>query len=177
MSIQGLWGSLPYAEYSFDSKGAKGRSENGHVKFEVNARDETGKTSPAKSAGADIVSSHTVNNAATASTLWQTQNFAQSPESDAIEAEEVKMPVKSTAEQFLEHMNKSPEELMREEILKSLGYTEEELAAMDPKERAAVEAKIQELIEIKIEEAMREDGVNIDSAKNVELQTSIISAA
>jgi hypothetical protein len=54
-------------------------------------------------------------------------------------------------------MNKTPEQLMRESILKSLGYTEDDLNAMDPKERAKVEAQIRDLIEKKIEEGMRKE--------------------
>lgn len=178
MNISGYFGFSPENPYKtgvnarsykldqpFDTQSGKGQTSNG----------------PANSAqSAEKISGTTVNNAATAGTLWQTQNIAQSAQSEAIDVEETfseKPKSKSVLEQFKDFMNKSPEELMREQILKALGYTEEDLAAMDPKERAKVEAQIKELVEIKIEEAMREDGIDIDGANKSALkQNSLMSA-
>ena len=99
----------------------------------------------------------------TAQSLWDAQNYAQSNDVNAIDVTEntdtdkptVSKP--SASERFLDYMNKTPEQLMRESILKSLGYTEDDLNTMDPKERAKVEAQIQDLIEKKIEEGMRKE--------------------
>lgn len=116
----------------------------------------------------------TVNNAATANTLWQTQSIAQSSESDAIdvESEDIKIDPQSAEDKFREFMDKSPEELMREAVLKQLGYTEEDLANMTPDERAKVEEEIRQMIETKIEEDMREKGVDIDSANKIVLNAT-----
>ncbi len=130
-----------------------------------------GKTAPAESAH---WAGMAANSSATANTLWQTQSYAQSEESHAADAEEITSAKEPSAtDKFLEFINKTPQQLMREAILKDLGYTEEDLDAMDPKERAKVEAKIAELIRKKIEEAMREDGVNIDLVRQVRAGASL----
>ena len=54
-------------------------------------------------------------------------------------------------EEFLEFMSKTPEERWREQILKSMGLTEEELAALPPEEREKIEEKITAIIEDKVE--------------------------
>ena len=50
------------------------------------------------------------------------------------------------ADQFLEYMQKSPEERLRDKILKALGVTEEDIANMSPDERMAIEKKIKDII-------------------------------
>lgn len=123
---------------------------------------------PANSAQSGAVTGTGVTNYTTANTLWETQNYAQSEESKAVDVEELSVKKSPSAEEkFLELMDKTPEELMREAILKELGYTEEELAAMSPKERAVAEAKIKALVERKIEEALREEGPDIDASTYV----------
>ena len=56
-------------------------------------------------------------------------------------------------QQFRDYAKMTPAEKMRAEILDSLGLTEDQLRAMDPKERAKVEEKIKELIKQKVEQA------------------------
>ncbi len=51
---------------------------------------------------------------------------------------------KSAYDEFKEYMQKSPAERMREQVLKSLGLTEEELDAMPPEKREQVEKGIGE---------------------------------
>ncbi len=70
--------------------------------------------------------------------------------------------VQTIAQKFLDYMDKSPEEMMREAILKELGYTEEDLASMSTEDRLKVEEEIRELILQKIEEAMREKGLDME---------------
>lgn len=144
--------------------------------YNIKEKDDQAKSAERQKAEQKI-SGIAASDSTTANTLWQTQNIAQSPESEAIdveaEAEDIKVKPQTAAEKFLEFMNKTPEELMREAILKELGYTEEDIAAMDPKERAKVEAKIQELVEMKIEQALREDGVDIDVAKKSMVSPSV----
>lgn len=168
MNIQSLWGISPFDQYSLNKQGIKTRADEAAFSLQSEDKSSKDKSDPAKIADRSPVARATVTNAATANTLWQTQSYAQSPDSEAVDVE---VQEKSVAEQFLEHMNKSPEELMREEVLKSLGYTEEELAALDPKELAKVEAKIKELIETKIEQAVREKGIDIDAVHAVALET------
>lgn len=93
---------------------------------------------------------------ATAATLYAAQDIAQS---------EATSPTKSAEDRFLELMDKSPEELMREQILKELGYTEEQLAGMSPEDRLKAEEEIRQLILEKIEQAMREKGLDAPLGK------------
>lgn len=87
-----------------------------------------------------------------ATTLYEAQSLAQS---DPVEDQ-------SAADKFREMMDKPPEELLRDQILKELGYTEEDLAGMDAEQRAKVEEDIRQLLLQKIEQAMREKGLNPD---------------
>lgn len=111
--------------------------------FEV-AQSEAEKTTPAKSAGQQGYGTKT------ADTLFNAQSIAQ---------------------QFKDYMDKSPEELMRQQILKELGYSEEDLAAMTPDERAKAEAEILERIKMKIEQSMREKGLDVEIG-NAEIASS-----
>jgi hypothetical protein len=54
---------------------------------------------------------------------------------------------------FLDYQKKTPAEKMRDEILGAMGLTEDQLKAMDPKERAKIEEKVRELIKQKVEES------------------------
>lgn len=122
------------------------------------------KNDPAKIAEQqEVTGQPIVLQSGTANTLWQTQSFAQSEQSQAVDAEEVSIADKPSAEEeFLDYMNKPTEDLLREAILKELGLTEEDMNNLDPKERAKIEAKIKELVERKIEEAMREEGYDVE---------------
>lgn len=69
-----------------------------------------------------------------------------------------------TAEQkFLDYAQKSPAARMREDILKSLGLSEDALRQMTPDQRAAVEEKIKQLIEEKFRQAMHIDAGGADA--------------
>lgn len=69
----------------------------------------------------------------------------------ALQESEDAEPVKSTAEdQFLALMKKTPEERMRDSILKSMGLTEEDLNSMSPSERKSVEEMIARRIKERI---------------------------
>ena len=61
-------------------------------------------------------------------------------------------------EKFLDYAQKSPAERMRDDILKSLGLTEDDLAHMSPEARAAVEDKIKHIVEEKFRQ-----GTHIDA--------------
>jgi hypothetical protein len=52
----------------------------------------------------------------------------------------------SAADQFLDYMKKTPEERLRDKILKALGLTEEDVANMSPDERIGLEKKIRDII-------------------------------
>lgn len=93
----------------------------------------------------------------TASTLFAAQEIGQT--------EPVKETPKSATDKFLDYMNKTPEELMREQILKELGYSEEQLAGMSPKDRAKAEEQIRMRLQEKIEQSMREKGIDSSVGK------------
>ena len=60
------------------------------------------------------------------------------------EAGEAEPVAPSATEQFLELMKKSPEERLRDSILKSLGLTEDDLNSMAPEKRKMIEEMIAE---------------------------------
>lgn len=68
--------------------------------------------------------------------------------------EELSMREKVRTE-FHEYMEMTPAERLREQILKEMGLTEEQLEQMPPEERAAIEDKIAALMRERMEEKMR----------------------
>ena len=64
---------------------------------------------------------------------------------------------------FMAYAKMTPAEKMRASILGSMGLTEDDLKAMDPKEREKVEAKIKDMIKQKVEESTeKKTGVAVD---------------
>lgn len=57
----------------------------------------------------------------------------------------------SAEAEFLDYARMSPAQRLRASILDALGVSEDDLRAMEPKERKAMEQKIQEMIKAKIE--------------------------
>jgi hypothetical protein len=70
----------------------------------------------------------------------------------------------SAAEQALnDYAKMTPAQKMRAAILGSMGLTEEQLKAMDPKERQKIEEKIKEIIKEKVEQAVeKKTGLAVD---------------
>ncbi len=68
----------------------------------------------------------------------------------ALQEAEAKPEAPSATEQFLELMKKSPEERLRDSILKSLGLTEDDLNSMAPEKRKMIEEMIAERIKDQI---------------------------
>ncbi|MFT3723143.1 MAG: hypothetical protein QM773_06100 [Hyphomonadaceae bacterium] len=66
----------------------------------------------------------------------------------------------SAADQFLELMKKSPEERLRDSILKSLGITEEDLQSMPPEQRKTMEDMIAKMIKERITPVEGETNLN-----------------
>jgi hypothetical protein len=60
-------------------------------------------------------------------------------------------PVKTAKEEFLDYAKMTPAQKMRASMLSKLGVTEEQLKAMDAKERQKIEDKIKEMIKAEIE--------------------------
>ncbi|ACG76504.1 hypothetical protein PHZ_c0090 [Phenylobacterium zucineum HLK1] len=58
----------------------------------------------------------------------------------------------AAAAEFLSYAQKTAAEQMREQVLRALGVTEDEVRAMDPKEREKLEEKVREMIEQKVRE-------------------------
>ncbi|MBL8545883.1 MAG: hypothetical protein JNL81_05425 [Hyphomonadaceae bacterium] len=77
----------------------------------------------------------------------------------------------SATETFLEEARKTPMERMREQVLASLGLSEDALAQMSPDERRAAEDKIREMIEEKIRQGM--NGGDKSPASNAEMMERI----
>jgi hypothetical protein len=69
---------------------------------------------------------------------------AQTPTGSSESVEEDNGP--SAADQFLDYMKKSPEERLRDKILKALGVTEDDIKSMSPDERVALEEKIKDIV-------------------------------
>jgi hypothetical protein len=64
---------------------------------------------------------------------------------------------------FLKLVGQTPAEQMRAQILRDLGVTEDDLKAMDSKERAKIEEKIKELVREKVKESTEQKtGVAVD---------------
>ena len=85
-----------------------------------------------------------------APTLYEASSVADLPVDDA-----TAKPTRSDAvQEFLDYMNKTPEERLFEKYLKELGLTKEQFEALPPEERMKVEAKIREKVERDVEMAL-----------------------
>lgn len=76
------------------------------------------------------------------------QNFAPASDSSnpAKSTEHPKTSQMTDAEYLADYVRKTPEQRMRDAILKEMGLTEEDLAAMPPEKRTAIEHTIEEKI-------------------------------
>jgi len=69
----------------------------------------------------------------------------------------------SAKQELYDYASKSPAEKMRAAILGKLGLTEEQVAAMDPKERQKVEDQIKQMIKDEVtQQAEEKKGVLVD---------------
>ena len=66
--------------------------------------------------------------------------------------------------EFLAYARMSPAERMRDNILKSMGLTEDDVNAMSPADRQKLEDKIKELIKQQMEAAAKKKGQLLDVA-------------
>jgi hypothetical protein len=82
------------------------------------------------------------------SSLLDAQLFGQAEEEAATETEATK---KTATDLFLEYAELTPAQRERQQILKQLGITEEELEQLPPSERKEVENKIAEIIKANAE--------------------------
>jgi hypothetical protein len=72
-------------------------------------------------------------------------------------------PADSAVQNFLNLVGSSPAQQMRDQILRSMGLTENQLNAMSPQDRAKIEEKIKEMIQHKVEQSVeKQTGVVID---------------
>lgn len=85
----------------------------------------------------------------TARTLFLTQKISLELHSEKKESTAVK--------DFLEYMDKTPEERWREKILADMGLTEESLKELPAEEQQKIEEKIREIIEAKTKEGIEEE--------------------
>lgn len=124
---------------------------------------------------------NTAKSAASATILPSANPVQMSPEmllmlqgdhtDDAAQATPASIEEPSVEDQFLAEARKTPMERMREQILKALGVTEDQLAQMSPEERSAMEDRIREMIEEKIREAHNAGNAAPDS--NTEMLQSL----
>jgi hypothetical protein len=69
----------------------------------------------------------------------------------------------TAVQDFMAYAKMTPAEKMRASILGSMGFTEDNLKAMDPKDREKVEAKIEEMIRQKVQQSTeKKTGMPID---------------
>jgi hypothetical protein len=80
----------------------------------------------------------------------------------------------SAAEEFLQYMQKSPEERLRDRILKALGLTEEDVAAMTPDERMGLENKIREIIKETMVKSGGLEGAERERAGDAAIQQQLM---
>jgi hypothetical protein len=68
----------------------------------------------------------------------------------------------SVVKQFMDYAKESPMERMRDQILKSMGLTEDDLKKMSPEQQKAVEQKIEQIIKQKLEKNAGQTGQVVD---------------
>lgn len=72
-------------------------------------------------------------------------------------------PANDAVSEFMDWANKTPAQQMRDQVLRSMGIKESDLANMDPKTRAAVEKKIAEQIRQMVQHSVeKKTGVAVD---------------
>lgn len=72
-------------------------------------------------------------------------------------------PANDAVSEFMDWANKTPAQQMRDQVLRSMGIKESDLANMDPKTRAAVEKKIADQIKQMVQQSVeKKTGVAID---------------
>lgn len=108
---------------------------------EAFATQKTGKSDAAKAAATNTSFPTSSPAQLNADALLALQEASE--KDGAGEKQEVKT---SPEEQFLDYMQKSPAERLRDKILKALGVTEDDIKDMTPDERMGLEKKIQEII-------------------------------
>lgn len=78
-------------------------------------------------------------------------------------------------QQFLQEANKSPMERLREQILKSLGVSEDQLAQMPAEQRRAMEDKIAQIIREKIRQGTGVDQADAGSSSDAGTAISAVA--
>jgi hypothetical protein len=72
-------------------------------------------------------------------------------------------PASAPEQDFLNFIGKTPAEQMRDQILHSLGVTQDDINKMSPEDRAKLEAKIKQLVHEKVQESVeKKTGVAVD---------------
>lgn len=71
---------------------------------------------------------------------------------------------KTAADELEAYVKMSPAERMRDALLKKLGVTEEELAAMPPEQRKAFDEKISELVKEEMAKTGQKKGSRVDTS-------------
>lgn len=81
-----------------------------------------------------------------AAVLQQTQHSTATPVSAVEDTQETDKNERSVVDEFMQWMQMTPAEKLRDRILKELGLTEEDIKQMDPEQRNKIEALIAQKI-------------------------------
>lgn len=129
---------------------------SGSAASDVFAPPSSDKTDPAKSAASTTVlppSSATQLSFDSILALQSVDNTDTETKSQSLSASAAPTP----EETFLKEAHKSPMQRLRDQILQSMGMTEESLAQLPAEERRAAEDKISKILREKIKEGMGVD--------------------
>lgn len=99
----------------------------------------------------------------------QKLSFANVLQLQRLDEPEPTIEAPSATDIFLEEAQKHPMERLREQIMKELGMSEADLAALPPEERRAMEDRIRQLIEEKLRQGMGVE--NADAGTPAEMLT------
>lgn len=102
----------------------------------------------------------------------QPLSFANVLQLQRLDEPEPTIEAPSATDIFLEEAQKHPMERLREQIMKELGISEADLAAMAPEERRAMENRIRQLIEEKFRQGMGVE--NAESGTPAEMLTQFL---
>ena len=105
----------------------------------------TGKKEPVKSAAPNATFPTSLMGGLDVGSVMYLQQADAQPTVDVAESKPSK-----AVDDFLAYMKKTPEQRLREQILKAMDLTEEDLEGMPPEQRKAIEEKIAEIIKEKL---------------------------
>ncbi|MEI2297635.1 hypothetical protein [Ensifer sp. MJa1] len=116
-------------------------------------RQQMGTVSPIEESGSDArprlapTVAPPSTSSALSNALWATAARDESSKASITDEQGAAPSGNSVSDEFLKEANKSLAEKIREQILKAMGLSEEDLEGMEPEQRQAVEAEIRKAVE------------------------------